>query len=1591
MSKRKQTRAIHQAIYKLFRYLSKLVQTAALGFSQWLMRSFLILGRKQRRPANAKAGFVLPTVTLLLLVVSLVIGAILLRTGSRTAQVIGAREEQVIYNAATPAIERAKAKLEYLFLKDKRFPNAPPSDEMLLAMLTNKPGDYGNLTNALPDNENPYVFGDEKSQPNTDQGYLNLNGGARDPAWSFPLDVDGDGNNETVVYSIALKRRDGNIALEDAGDRADWKKAEKQVVRNGPVTTTKINNEVCRTLTQQAQDDGGPVRPTNDADWFQVGSAKLRKTFQVDAIVISNKGGQKRTVATLEFQQDRQLDRGNKWGAWFRYDLEIFPGQPFRWNGAMYTAGNMIVGDGDFTGYLISSRNSCFYTRDASEIKVNRDIKTPPTPDNPSFQGQFVAGKIGDPNDHTHGSVFHVIKEDNNPDVTANNIKFEEGTDSVSNGSLSQIALDPVILFTKDQSQSRESPRDNINRTDNAFYTDRAGAGSIGYFNARKRLLASSETAPFIDDTYRADNRYGPKPAYGTKNERIELNNGSRRNGTNIPSGGDDARLLTNNTVDPLDKEFRKTGLDGYWERRAHLSGLRVIVGERLELGNPFGWVNSPLSTVTNTGTVTQVGTTADRDSQLEFDPLYPATAGTNADKQRRTLRDNLAAVQGTVVYQATPGVPPTAPELPIACIATTAHPGTRRSIENSKNFQTAGQTYGLSSSTFPSDFFTGLGTNGWEYTPPPRAAELRGGGDWGNALRNLANFAGEYQDTNNSGAFPPTQGSRIYPHPYLTMWGNFSNLMRAIYDSSNQSIADNSYLESAACTLGMLAYNVNQLEDYSYGSITNAGTLATALNALFNNPPTGTPNRYSITLDTTGVSATVPPRARVYWQDTDPNRPVKNVLVTELTPDDYITLLERRLQEGVAGIDQNVVRSARLIALKEQIARDRTAGFASFQISSPPSGFSPFNYDPPSPPPPAGGSPVNDQFELVCSSTVGSLVNSNRDLGLLCPSQPKFPALYYVFPQNAHDRTGIAPASLTSGSNAEPYLNPSPVPALPAPRDQFQPVNLDTLANQVRPRTGSWSLPKTTGVDPNDPLADFNITNPNGIREGVSLIDNALYNGRELMTVRTLDLDLELLRTNTSPTNDRWLPASGVVYAFREDAVREDAISRPSGGADCDTNNAIRNDGCLIRTDISNPRDPQISADKRISPKPVDYFPDPDRRPHGFRLRNGRRLDRPGTPPRGLTFVSDNPVYIQGDFNYHSSNGTSDSRLEEFSWLLEDDWGNFYDRGVVRGELDRNFAKAATDTWRPAEILADAITILSDRFQEGSIDRGIMNDNDGGRTGATDGRYSFRAMNGPQPVANVATGGVNDNGPDNGGWVLENGLVTRFDARIPPTPVAPVDPTSPPVPLKISRNGNPIYCSTNPARIDSGSFCPLAQQTEYGTVVGQTYRLPGDFDARDAINQASQTRVNATLISGIVPSRLHQTYGGFHNFPRFIERWGRDTKLFISGSFVQLNFSTYATAPFEHNQWQPATGDPPSSGDNPIQYIRYYAAPERQWGYDVGLQYAPAGPVAQRFLQPPAQRSEFYRELPANDAYICQLRLAPGVDQNAQAECSQN
>jgi hypothetical protein len=473
-------------------------------------------------------------------------------------------------------------------------------------------------------------------------------------------------------------------------------------------------------------------------------------------------------------------------------------------------------------------------------------------------------------------------------------------------------------------------------------------------------------------------------------------------------------------------------------------------------------------------------------------------------------------------------------------------------------------------------------------------------------------------------------------------------------------------------------------------------------------------------------------------------------------------------------------------------------------------------------------------------------------------------------------------------------------------------------IALQPRERD-SWELPHSTstptassGASLTD--AAINEIDDNGTSVFIPFLDKGMYNGRQQMAVRVLNIDLDLLRSNTinsdTPDEESWLPDSGIVYAFREDALREEGIARPNGDtwANCNTEaNLTDTSGtCFMNPEI--PRDPPKQADNGVSPKPVDYIADPDRRPYGFRLSNGSQLGRDGTDcdleqdgiTCGLSFISDNPAYILGDFNLHSENEFNDSSK------------SFYQRE----DINKDFAKAATDDWRPTEVLADAITILSNAYCDGVIEDAIQGNNNG----CDDGTSSYRDTKLKADSSNS--------------WDRENEGDTDS-------------------PIALNRNGALLYGGGNTYGDADGDFLGL--------------------DDTQALNNSDETTVNSVIVSGLTPTRVGESYGGLHNFPRFNENW--DDDLNINGSLVQLNFSAYDTASYDHeNTFAPAS----SAGGG--EFIPYYGAPGRNWGYDPALQYNPPGPIVERLLSQSGLRSELYQEIEVSDPYIQQLcRAIPG------------
>ncbi len=1572
----------------LLQKVLRLPQAALKRAVTGLLQFVLLVNRPARL---ARSGFVLPTTVLLVLMVVLTATALTYRSFTRSDMAISQREQQVISNAATPAIDRAKAKIEFLFQTDKRLSSLPASDNLADLMLVRSDFDgWTGLVPPLAGADDPYTLPDETRIDINRDGEL-------DNAWSFKADVDGKddvGDSELIVYSIlvddaATPAQPNELNPSAANFRrvdglVDQTKADALVTRTGPLAVT----EASPSCVGARAEGGWQVVQQGD-------NSTLQKNFQVNAFV-ANANDVNRTFETLEFQQSRSAARANKWGAWFRYDLDLTPGPEFNWNGAMHTDGSFYTLAGSGTGagqgyrsHMVSSHNSCVYSQAASEISLSEvdliaDNKEPVpgrvVNGQQEFQGQAVRGALRFDNNLNAGSpsIIHVWNGDGQPakiDLTLDtNTDSVKPKNNVTNFRPSDVAINPLVLFTRDVTE-------HINPS--TWERDLVEWGRDGSFKDRERIINDEVARPFVDDFFRADNRWGPKPRYDSRDPDFDMVNVTgAATGNNIVNST--AVAPPNNPINVGRLTQETEGLDGYWERQANTAGMKLIVGERLELGNANGWNSSPIGALVT--------------DPNGGDPLYPAKIRPAVNNryglaheylQRRSLRDNLAAVQGMVVYhyRINDG------QFPAACVALTAHPGTQASIVQSRTF-----TNWLSGDVKTS-FLTGIGTNGWEFgyntsfqtEDDFKDAYNLNSSPLKKALSNLAYFAGD--PSGGAPSFPPVQDSFVHPYSYLSMWGDFSVLRRILsspYDET-MSPADKSTLHSAACTLGLLAYNLDKQKADFDGITSIQWANDTNADGVYESGIAKT------LFDLVGTSIPVAGVETANW-----------------------------LQAAAADPNINQIQAA---SEYFQIQRDRTFGFLSGQgldaVATPTLPGATYNQatatftfagSPPAPYTATSYRVGCDPNLFVGKGITSADVDKALTLALaLCPkpapatgTSVKYPSLYYLFPRASHNQyETAASADLTSlgitGTTAQPVgeefidatapVTPDNITTYTVSHnyeviDSTNPDDLSGLAAKPRTpgaTTDGWQLPYTansTGVlsdtagnRPDD--KPFAITNPAGGTLNVSFLDKGLYNGREQLNTRVLDIDLEAITRNRTQASggDYWLSADldrqaeGVVYAFREDAVREDEIVRPKNAtatvtADfCQTLNTATprrfnietQANCRMRVEPGTApvfQDPPLTGEL-VSLKPVDFFPDPERRAHGFRLRTasgapadfsgGNTAEFPTGRRVGMTFVTDNSVYIQGNFNPHSPTGQVTDIIEEFKapqtlydkTLVAAFGLPFYnDRTAANLNLD-NFATLAKDHWRPVEILADAITILSGNFRDGALVDGFTQatpPNEGG------GTSSYMNQNRPTLADNL----------DDDDWVRENTAVGS--------------------PVWVDRNGTYYRSNSGP----SGALEPF--YSEYDANDRWT-NFTRDNERRRDTQRAATTFVNATFVSGLVPQRPLQGYGGLHNFLRFLEAW-RGIDLHIAGSLIQLNFSTNATGPFEHDAWHP-TQDPDDK-----ERLGYYVPPNRRWGYDVALLYVPPAPAARRFVNIGAPRSEYYRELPADDPYIVNLRCAQKKDE---------
>ncbi|MBD2567240.1 hormogonium polysaccharide biosynthesis protein HpsA [Anabaena lutea] len=338
----------------------------------WLLRTVFGVNRKTE---SANAGFVLPTVVMVSIVVVLLTIAIMFRSFDRAKNASNVRVNQAVLTASTPALDRARAKLKKLF-DDKRLPRSTPNDKALDGVLAD--------SNTIKE----YTFGDETPLTLTHPA-------SADPlktAWRFPVDTDSNGKFDSyTLYGIYYKNPELN------NNKTQYKTQRNPLqARATPMSFATIG-ESCA----NAGDTSASLVGVNG--WFQsTKSLRLVKAFFVYTATVPitsdttipdttnyevNKGN--RSFSALEYEQDKVQQSLINNAVVYEDDLELNPGTDFRLNGRIFTNANFLTGSdsANIRLYQVSSPASCFYDDDNAKVTVGGNIAA----------GGFITGSASKP------------------------------------------------------------------------------------------------------------------------------------------------------------------------------------------------------------------------------------------------------------------------------------------------------------------------------------------------------------------------------------------------------------------------------------------------------------------------------------------------------------------------------------------------------------------------------------------------------------------------------------------------------------------------------------------------------------------------------------------------------------------------------------------------------------------------------------------------------------------------------------------------------------------------------------------------------------------------------------------------------------------------------------------------------------------------------------------------------------------------------------------------------------------------------------------------------------------------------------------
>ncbi|MEQ8755375.1 MAG: hormogonium polysaccharide biosynthesis protein HpsA [Coleofasciculus sp. G1-WW12-02] len=1212
-----------KVIQNLYRQLLKISRTLTKGFMTWLLRSLMVL---RRRSDLARAGFILPTVTMVILVVVLLTTAIVFRSFDRAKNARNYRVSQEVMAAAKPTIDRATAKLDALF-DDPRLPRSTPSDSALYNLFEYK-DDYKSEPEkdkfTFPDEQRltvAYDINDDDSITSEEDAEQLEKGETASTAWRFPVDTNGDGLFDSfTIYGIFFRspERDQEGSFATARSPLD--------ARTPPMDEGAGRGECAGALKTSA-------KLVSQAGWYKSGS-KLKKSFFVYTATVpivenlnglgidpSEAGkykpfppGTAPGFSALEYQQDRARIPLSNNAVVFQDDLAVVAGSTLRLNGRITTNGNLFTTTtqgGNIELYQVSAPASCFYPDvENSKIKVGGHV--------------INAAPLSDKADGKTVKV-HLFVDGAKPDIKDL---------TTSNQSATSSEVPRSVLYNSDAYTARVQHLVNrwIAENPSKDPTDVITQVQDAADGEKEKERVKALTAYFRDRTRRVPFKEVPK------NQQTQLED---------PVGEGDQLRPPDKWMFPYDPN---TGKD--------TAGYAPIV---LNIKNP---------SVLPKATLPEVLEESDRENEVG---------------DRMLIGHNLPAVW----YEG---------DNPVGENERQDIVGTTWDVpKTSKTRSRASQVTPLSDAGDKSR------SGFWEKAAAEQPENLL---DPVGGLR-IVTGAGVYE-RKNSFLPPPTwddpttdtiEAKITYDDPTTAVVEKFPIVWPDTMPMSPMA--------------GEIVYS-----NVDSGVLANSPT-----------PPTPNINRWK------GVG----------WKDNNSEGLPAITPLNPFLPD----LSKSEFRRVVPSIDPNTpkyakgdlrMRATAVYHYADDIYQPPSEG--SDQEQKPIACVSSY-YDPTNATTarnPVGLPDVSGQLNWPPDQPEVGEGKSNNGVSYPAPTSESIPGM------DTTDGLVRNQGAENYGDNINKQLAYQANLVFPNGRFVNEPLRRAlleqpgdrTLAQQAAIDSTICALDILGGVTP-DESSDI----PNGAISEVAFLDSREIQAidedkpdtlkvesvadltgeydlpieeRQPLEVRVTKIDLDKLRKQPikpigdsfipSGTAEYLLPNSGIIYASRDDALADLSQLLP----DSQKNQGYRLPGDELDEE-------EIAGALRQSA--VDYKLDPTRRPSGILIFNGEKLARNDEfreEEKGLTLVTDLPAYVwawsdsgESVFNDHSQEEFGKKKEQ----ALTPNWNNFYDRAT----LNPNFACRPDDprlpdcedgdTWRPATVIADSITLLSRDFRFGFRDEG--------------------------------------------------------------------------------------------------------------------------------------------------------------------------------------------------------------------------------------------------------------------------------------------